>query len=41
MPSSAGDNNVIDYSMLLSVDGYVEDEHGRFKLAVPNEEMNL
>jgi hypothetical protein len=34
-------NHVIDYSMLLSVNGYVEDEHGRFDFAVPNEEVNL
>jgi hypothetical protein len=38
---SAGDNNVIDNSMLPSVDGYVEDKHGRFNFAVTNEEMNL
>jgi hypothetical protein len=29
------------YSMLLSMDGFVEDEHGRFDFAVPNEEVNL
>ena len=28
------------YSMLMSVDGYVEDEHGRFDFAVPDEEVN-
>ena len=27
------------YSMLLSVDGYVEDEHGRFDWAAPDEEV--
>src|SRR5215472_14840020 len=27
------------YSMLMSVDGYVEDEHGRFDFAVPDEEV--
>jgi len=26
------------YSMLMSVDGSVEDEHGRFDRAVPDEE---
>jgi dihydrofolate reductase len=29
------------YSMLMSVDGYVEDDHGRFDFAVPDEEVNL
>jgi hypothetical protein len=29
------------YSMLMSVDGYVEDEHGRFDFAVLNEEATL
>jgi hypothetical protein len=29
------------YSMLMCVDGFVEDEHGRFDFAVPNEEVNL
>jgi hypothetical protein len=29
------------YSMLMSVDGYVEDEHGRFDFAAPDEEVNL
>ena len=28
------------YSMLMSVDGYVEDEHGRFDFAAPDEEVN-
>jgi hypothetical protein len=28
------------YSMLMFVDGYVEDEHGRFSFAVPDEEVN-
>jgi dihydrofolate reductase len=28
------------YSMLMSVDGYVEDEHGRFGFAQPDEEVN-
>jgi hypothetical protein len=28
------------YSMLMFVDGYVEDEHGRFSLVVPDEEVN-
>jgi hypothetical protein len=28
------------YSMLMSVDGDVEDEHGRFGFAVPEEELN-
>ena len=28
------------YSMLMSVDGYVEDEHGRFAFAVPDEEVH-
>ena len=28
------------YSMLMSVDGYVEDEHGRFDFAVPDEEVH-
>ena len=28
------------YSMLMSVDGYVEDEHGRFDFAAPDEELN-
>jgi dihydrofolate reductase len=28
------------YSMLMSVDGYVEDEEGRFGFAQPNEEVN-
>ena len=28
------------YSMLMFVDGYVEDEHGRFSPAVPDEEVN-
>jgi hypothetical protein len=27
------------YSMLMSVDGYVEDEHGRFSWAAPDEEV--
>jgi dihydrofolate reductase len=27
------------YSMLMSVDGYVEDEHGRFDWAAPDEEV--
>ena len=27
------------YSMLMSVDGYVEDEHGRSNWAQPDEEM--
>ena len=27
------------YSMLMSVDGYVEDEHGRFDFAAPDEEV--
>jgi hypothetical protein len=26
--------------MLMSVDGYVEDEHGRFDFAAPDEEVN-
>jgi len=29
------------YSMLMSVDGYVEDEHGRFDFAQPDEEVNV
>jgi hypothetical protein len=29
------------YSMLMSVDGYVEDEHGRFDCAKPDEEVNV
>ncbi len=29
------------YSMLMSIDGYVEDEHGRFDFAFPDEEVNL
>jgi dihydrofolate reductase len=28
------------YSMLMSVDGYVEDEHGRFGWAAPDEEVH-
>jgi dihydrofolate reductase len=28
------------YSMLMSVDGYVEDEHGRFDWAAPDEEVH-
>jgi len=28
------------YSMLMSVEGYVEDEHGRFDFAAPDEEVN-
>ena len=28
------------YSMLMSADGYVEDEHGRLDFAVPDEEVN-
>src|SRR5262249_24480762 len=28
------------YSMLISVDGYLEDEHGRFDFATPDEEVN-
>jgi dihydrofolate reductase len=28
------------YSMLMSVDGYVEDEHGRFGFAQPDEEVH-
>ena len=28
------------YSMLISVDGYVEDEHGRFDFAAPDEEVH-
>ena len=28
------------YSMLMSVDGYVEDKHGRFDFATPDEELN-
>jgi len=28
------------YSMLMSVDGHVEDEHGRFDFAAPDEEVN-
>jgi len=27
------------YSMLMSVDGYVEDEHGRFDFTAPDEEV--
>ena len=38
---AAGDEQVsLIYSMLMFVDGYVEDEHGRFSLAVPDEEVN-
>ena len=29
------------YSMQMSVDGYVEDEHGRFDFTTPDEEVNL
>lgn len=29
------------YSMLMSVDGHIEDEHGRFDFATPDEEVNL
>jgi hypothetical protein len=28
------------YSMLMSVDGYVEDEHGRFDWTAPDEEVH-
>ena len=28
------------YSMLMSVAGYMEDEHGRFDFAAPDEEVN-
>jgi hypothetical protein len=28
------------YWMLMSVDGYVEDEHGRFGWAAPDEEVD-
>ena len=28
------------YSMLMSVDGYVEDGHGRFDWAAPDEEVH-
>jgi hypothetical protein len=34
--STAGDEQMsLIYSMLMSVDGYVEDEHGRFDFAAP------
>ncbi len=37
----AGDEQMsLIYSMLMSVDGYVEDEHGRFDFATPDEELN-
>src|SRR5215472_258649 len=36
-----GDQQVsLIYSMLMCVDGYVEDEHGRFAFAVPDEEVH-
>ena len=40
--NEAGDEQMsLIYSMLMSVDGYVEDEHGRFDFAVPDEEVSL
>jgi dihydrofolate reductase len=37
----AGDEQMsLIYSMLMSVDGYVEDEHRRFDFAAPDEEVN-
>jgi hypothetical protein len=36
-----GDEQVsLIYPMLMSVDGYVQDEHGRFDFAAPDEEVN-
>jgi hypothetical protein len=37
----AGDEQMsLIYSMHVSVDGYVEDEHGRFGFTAPDEEVN-
>jgi hypothetical protein len=37
----AGDEQMsLIHSMLMSVDGYVEDEHGRFDWAAPDEEVH-
>src|SRR6266481_1497304 len=39
-PGAGDEHTSLIYSMLMSVDGYVEDEHGRFGFAQPDEEVH-